>query len=214
MNKITIVEKPDWVSWNDIHDVLVAAHADNKLKGIVMQHQRLSGEEIKQELGSAGVMIIALDGQKVVGVAAIEEKIGKQWYLKGRYGYLCFAGVLPDYRGKGIYTSLIKKREQKAKELNYNLLAFDTHKDNLIVQEIAQKNGYRLVRYFRAQTGDHFNVAMVKWLNGQDAFNKKVKQAYCLSKLLTIIQFKRNGKERTRLTTLVCQGINRWLKVK
>jgi GNAT superfamily N-acetyltransferase len=41
-------------------------------------------------------------------------------------GYLCRAGVLPEYRGMGIQKRLIKAREIQAKRLNWNWLVSDT----------------------------------------------------------------------------------------
>jgi len=42
-------------------------------------------------------------------------------------GYLCRAGVIPTYRGKGLQKRLIKVREQQAKRLNWNWLVTDTY---------------------------------------------------------------------------------------
>ena len=138
---IQIVEKTDWVSWEDIKQCLTEAHAANRAKGIHMAHYQWPAEKIKESLGENGIMLVALDGQKVVGTAAIAEKNGKAWYATGRYAYMCFAGVLPEYCGQGIYKALIEKREQLAKSKDYKVLVLDTHSDNLTIQKTAINNG-------------------------------------------------------------------------
>lgn len=187
-NMIQIVEKPDWVSWEDIKQCLYEAHSVNRAKGINMSHYQWPAEKIKDSLGENGLMLVALDGKKVVGTAAIAEKNGKSWYASGRYAYMCFAGVLPDYGGHGIYKELVKKREEMAESQGYHILLLDTHYHNKKIQIIAKKNGYRLVRFFQVGNRDHFSVVMVKWLG-----EKSYSQWYCLyryqiSKWKTIVR--------------------------
>ena len=163
---IQVIEKPDWVSWDDIRQCLYEAHAVNREKGINMTHYLWSAEKIKGSLGEDGVMLVALDGEKLVGTAAIADKNSNMWYARGRYAYICFDAVLPDYTGIGIFKELDSKREIIAKEKGFPTLVFDTHSRNTHRLIIAKKNDYRLVRFFLAKSKDHYSVVMVKWLNG------------------------------------------------
>lgn len=163
---IQIIEKPDWVSWDDIKQCLYEAHAVNREKGINMAHYQWPAEKIKQSLGENGFMLVAMDGDKLVGTAGIGEKFGNKWYVKGRYAYECYAGVLPEYAGIGIYKMLEIKRESKVREDGYDVLIGDTHSKNAHRIDIALKNGFRLVRFFRAASKDHYSVVIAKWLNG------------------------------------------------
>lgn len=163
---IQIVEKPDWVSWEDIKQCLFEAHSANRKKGINMANHQWPTEKIKDSVGDNGIMLVALDEEKVVGTAAIIEKNKKRWYTQGRYAYMGYAGVLPAYNGKGLYRRFTEKREEIARLRGFEVLVFDTHENNKTVQSIALKNGYRYVRYFRAASMDHYNVVMAKWPNG------------------------------------------------
>jgi GNAT superfamily N-acetyltransferase len=165
-SKIQIVEKPEWVSWEEIKQCMMEAHAVNRAKGINMYHYQWPAEQIREFVGENGVMLVALDGKKVVGTAALVDKEGKAWYARGPYAYLGFDGMLPEYSGKGIYKQLWLRREEIARDKGYDVLLFDTHRKNSRVQKIGIKNGYKKVSFFRAKSGDHFNVIMVKWLNG------------------------------------------------
>lgn len=169
LDELRIIEKPDWVSWDDIRQCLYEAHSVNRAKGINMTHYLWPSAKIKESLGEDGLMLVALDGNKLVGTAAIADKNSNMWYAGGRYAYMCFAGVLPSYKGYGIYKRLIERREEYAKIRGFNVLLFDTHSKNILIQEIAKKNDYRLVRFFLAKNKDHYShysVVMVKWLNG------------------------------------------------
>lgn len=187
--EIKIIEKPDWVSWDDIKHCLYEAHAVNRAKGINMTHYQWSAEKIKQSLGEKGFMLVALDGDKLVGTAGIGEKFGNKWYANGRYAYECFAGVLPEYAGKGIYKMLEIRREEKAKEDGYNVLIGDTHSKNSHRIDIALKNGFQLVRFFRAVSKDHYNVVIAKWLNGNPYPSFYCWMKYQISRIQALIRF-------------------------
>jgi len=186
---IKIIEKPDWVSWEDIKQCLYEAHSVNRAKGINMAHYQWPAEKIKESLGEKGFMLLALDGDKLVGTAGIGEKIGKNWYANGRYAYECFASVLPEYAGKGIYKMLEIRREEKAKEDGYDVLIGDTHSKNYHRIDIALKNGFRLVHFFRAASKDHYNVVIAKWLNGCPYSSFYCRMKFQISKLKSIMRF-------------------------
>lgn len=181
---IQIIEKPDWVSWDDIHDVLDKAHVENRAQGINMSHPSLPGDEICKEIGDTGVMMVALDGQKVVGTAAIIPKNIHKWYAHGRVAYMCLAGVLPSYQGLGVYRKLMEERERIAKTQDYHVLTFDTHVKNTNVQTFAKNNGYKYVRFFKAPQG-HNSIVMAKWLDGCPFTDGFIRRRFKLSKLMT-----------------------------
>ena len=163
-NNIQIIEKPDWISWDDIIKCLFDAHIINREKGINMANYQWPAEKIKESIGDNGVMFVALDGDKLVGTAALAEKKSYHWYSKGKCGYLCFACVIPSYSGLGIYHSLLKKREEIAKNQDFDVLYYDTHCKNEKIITYGEKNGYRKVRFFLTKSKDHHSIVMAKWL--------------------------------------------------
>ena len=190
MSSIEIIEKPEWVSWEDIQECLFKSHAVNRSKGIFMTHYLWSAERIQESLGKNGKMLVALDGDKLVGTAAIGVKRGKTWFVNGQYAYMCFAGVLPEYAGLGIYKGLTKKREELAKTMGFNVLLLDTHSNNKRIQTIAKKNGYQLVRFFRAKSKDHYSVVMVKWVDKSPFPRYYCYWRYLISKIRTLFSTK------------------------
>ena len=161
---IQIIEKPEWVSWDEIHNVLWKAHEKNRQNGIIMALPTLPGNLIREKIEGHGKMLVALDGEKVVGTAALTIKQYSLWCGKGSYAYCCFASVLPEYNGKGIYKALDLKREELALTLQLTRMLGDTHENNKHRLDIAKKAGYKFVDYKYYK--NHYNVVMVKWLNG------------------------------------------------
>ena len=141
-SSIQIVEKPDWVSWDEIHEVLWNAHEQNRKKGVIMSYPSLSGEELKDMIGNHGKMFLALEDNKVVGTLALIVKSGKKWYNTGVYGYLCLGAVLPEYSGKGIYRSLYQVAETSAKQMKLSVLTRDTNENNARMLKITKQEGY------------------------------------------------------------------------
>ena len=196
MDDIRVIEKPDWVSWDAIHALLVSAHADNVGQGIVMRNPTRPGDELEEMIGDDGLMFVALDGDRLVGTAAIIKEQGHAWFNKGPYGHLCLAGVLPGYSGRGIYKSLMRRREEYARAAGLPVLVFDTHRKNRHVQAIASANGFRYVGFLRAFDGSHCNVFMAKWLVADSPSRIYCRIRFVLSKLKTLLitGLRDNGK--------------------
>lgn len=160
-----IIEKPDSLSWDIIHDILWSAHQENRRKGITMKYATLSGDEIRKRIDEhSGHTYVAYSGDEVVGTVSFMVKKKNAWYHKGEYAYLCFEGVKPEYKGKGAYKSLVLFRERIIKELGLKMMLLDTNEDNKRTISLQQKNGFRKIGMH--VWPDHVNVIMARWLYG------------------------------------------------
>ena len=183
------MEKPDWISWDNIRQCLYEAHVVNREKGINMTHYQWPCEKIMDYVGEKGLILVALDGKQLIGTAAFAEKDGNLWYNKGRYAYICFDSVIPKYAGKGVFKYLDAKREELARQKGYSVLVFDTHSKNIRRREIAVEQGYQYVSFFRGKNIDHYSVVMAKWLNENPYSRWHCFYFYQKSRLKTIIKF-------------------------
>lgn len=68
---------------------------------------------------------IAFDGKTAAAFAGIRASS-----RDAGYGYLCLAGVLPEYRGLGLQQRLIKTRCRKAKSLGWTHVVTEVISDN------------------------------------------------------------------------------------
>lgn len=163
-NDLQIIEKPDWVSWDDIHEILWEAHAENRAKGVYMRYPSLPGNEIRQRIEGKGKMFVAVEKEKLIGTAALVFKDKSLWCGKGTYGYCCFASVLPSKQGGGVYKALCDHREQLARNAGVDRMLMDTNENNKLECSIVKKAGYKPVGM--SFWNDHYNIVFVKWLDG------------------------------------------------
>lgn len=180
-----IIEKPDWVTWNQIQEVVSAAHKQNWERGVVMLNSKLTGEGMSSKLGSTGKMFVALDGEKVVGTAGFKIKEASLWFGTQNFGYCCFAAILPEYNGKGLYKQLCEVREKYAVSQGLEMLMFDTHEKNSRVIQVNRHAGYELVDYKPCK--GHNNVVMVKWLSICPYSKKTLARHYWIEKMRVTI---------------------------
>ena len=176
-----IVPKPDSVSWETIRQVIWQAHADNRVKGIYMRHFQLSAEAIRERIeAEGGQLFVALCGDRVVGTAAVVPRYFKLWCGEGMYAYCCFAAVLPECRGRGIYRALCQVREDYARSASFRWMLFDVHERNTRLLAISRQKGYRPVgcQFW----DDHYNYLMAKWLTGTPPASWHCRVRFALSK--------------------------------
>ena len=161
---VVICEKPDSVSWEQISEVLVESHAENRQNGVYMPYPHLPPDEIRKKIEGRGIMLVAMMDEKLVGTAAMVFLNKKLWCGSGKYAYCCFASILPEYNGKGIYKEMCRIQEEMAREAGLNMMMFDTHEKNSRNLGHSIKAGYKFVdlKFYR----DHYNVVMVKGLDG------------------------------------------------
>ena len=208
---IQIIEKPDWVSWDDIHEVLWEAHSKNRENGVIMSYPSLTGEEIQHMIGDHGKLFLAIQDKRVVGTLALIVKSGKRWYNSGEYGYLCFGAVIPEYSGKGIYRSLYQLAETTAKQMKLPVLTRDTNEKNARMLKITKQEGYYYVEY-RVHKG-HNSIVRAKWLVSCPFTDKQINRYYRFSWLLARLRYNKRGEERSHITTAICQRLNNRLMV-
>ena len=189
MENISIVQKPDWVSWDEIHDVLAEAHAENRKKGVIVAYSVQEGDQIRGIIeDSGGALFVALDGKKVVGTAGVELKQMNEWYCHGTAAFYIFAAILPAYRGQGIYKKLMEARDAWTRE-RVPVIVSATHYHNKRVMEVLGKTGFRKV-WFKAAT-DHYNVFWAKWIGGKCPYPDYVcRIRYCISRTYGLVRYR------------------------
>lgn len=188
MEEIRIQEKPDWVEWNDIHDILFNAHKANRDRGIFMRTSVLTGEELKKRLGD-GICLVAFVGGKLAGTASIKFIQRNRWYAHEVIGDLMLIGILPEYKGLGIYKRLYTSLEDIAKQNKLNILELDTNENNITMQKISLGWGFKYVSMFASPYVKHYSVVMAKWLNGcpySDLYLKIRYAVFCMKFKLRI----------------------------
>ena len=185
---IEIIEKPDWVTWDVIHDVLASAHADNIRIGIRNALPARSAEELCNFIGDRGKIYIAYTDGEVVGTGAIIKVQRAFWCGKQEYGYFCLASVLPEYRNKGIHIKIHNALEDEAKKMGLKCVFFDAHEHNNKILDIQKKRGFMPIGLIVCK--DHYNIIMMKWFSGCPYPSWYCRCQYLLRKFYKKLRFK------------------------
>lgn len=173
---IRILEKPDWITWESVHDLLWEAHQSNREKGIIMKYPSLSGQEIQKRVEGNGKMFVAIQNDRLVGCAAAIIKTSNVWFSGNRFVYLCFVGIHPNNKKLGLYSKLIRAVESYREEIVSDLIVFDTHRGNSRMIRINEKNGYQKVMI--KMWGGHESVVLAKWYEKCPFSNVFIKKMY------------------------------------
>ena len=195
MEEIRVMEKPDWVSWDDIHELLLAAHKKNIAKGMVMRFPQMTGSEVKKKVGDNGLCLVALDGHKVVGTTSVCLYEGKAWFGKNKTVAHCMlTGILPQYQGIGIQEEMNIIRNVYVTQKKADLLHADTAENNIIVRKKAKMSGFVEVAYMSCK--GHYSVVFVKWLKDNPFPLWYCRMRFFLSKWYVKSRFKESGQKR------------------
>ena len=213
MKEITIMEKPEWISWDDIHELLLAAHKKNIEKGIIMGYAQMSGEEIRKKLGKEGVCWVALCGDKLVGTNSVTFFRGKGWWNYGKtVAHGCFTGILQEYQGIGILDEFYKRYREYILSKGVDFSEGDTAEDNHIMRKILEKRGAKTVSYYSTRS-NHYNVRIVIWLKRCPFSDKYIERRFKISKFLTKLQYKPGRIKRNIFISFACARIKQLMKI-
>ena len=214
MEEIKVMPKPDWVSWDDIHELLLKAHKKNIEQGIILGYPQMSGEKIKQKLGEEGCCWVALDGDKLVGTTSVTYFQGKSWWNRGKkVAHGCFTGILREYQGIGIIEELNAKKYEHIRSMGVDMTEGDTAETNYTVLKVYGKDGYKMVSYY-APNSNHNSVRIAKWLNGCPFSDKFINRRFKIARFLTRMQYKPGKVERSRVISFFCKAAKNKLLIR
>ena len=184
MDKFLYLEKPDWVSWSEVHDCLYKAHSVNRKKGLSMTNIALNVEELKKKVGD-GYCFVALDGKNVVGVACLKFFKPNRWWTKDKVAYTMLDGILPEYRGTDVFFGLEEIRNKYISNEGVRIRQCNTAENNKTVIRLCVRGGYKLVQYSATGKGsDYYSVIMVLWEDGCPYSDRFITFMYKLSKYI------------------------------
>jgi GNAT superfamily N-acetyltransferase len=102
-------------------------------------------------------VIVAYESEIPLGCGAIKEYAQDTMEVKRMY-------VLPDRRGQGIASSILKALEQWAGELHYKKCLLETGKRQSKAIALYKKNGYQIIPNFGQYVGVENSVCFEKML--------------------------------------------------
>ncbi len=94
---------------------------------------------------------VLIDGDRLIGTAAIsfdgEETYNTiyegNWSSTGRYAVIHRIAIDREYKGKGFSSVIIQNAEAMCNEKEVRSIRVDTHRDNISMQKMLLKNGFK-----------------------------------------------------------------------
>jgi len=187
---IKVIEKPDFVGWDELAECQRLAHESNMVDGVHMQCADYTTEELRNAVKD-GVTFVALDeNDGLAGMLSVEYRGVDRWWHKGKGAYICYVAVLPRYKGCGVYRKLSQKAEEKIDTDGVAVEYLNTHIGNKAAQRAYKKDGYRKVRFSPGSGTDYYSVEMAKWIGGRAKNNIICSLMYCLTEIIVRILYK------------------------
>lgn len=190
--KIDICIRPDWVTYEDIHNLLAVAHEENRRQGFVVKTSEMDAEALEKHIGPEGRCFVALDGDQLVGVTAVRIVSRSRRFVKGRVADQILSAVRPGYTGMRISSSLHEQVIAFAREHGLNQIEFRTAENNHKMQKVGLKWGFHYVDFVLYPNQDHYTAVLSKWLDGCPYSAGLLKGYYELKKAYTKFRWKIN----------------------
>ena len=160
-----MMPKPDWVSWEDIQQLLLKANKVNEKNGFSMVGLTSSPEELEKEVEN-GLCVVAMHGDKLVGVSACSFNCTQRWYNKTEKSARKFmSGIMKSYQGCGILGEIDKVLDNYIKNSGCGFIVASTAVMNTAIRKQAQLGGYKELTYISFPDTLYYSVIFGKWLN-------------------------------------------------
>lgn len=146
MGSVRVLQKPEMVSYDDIHDIIVSAHAslDN---GITLNSTKLTGSDLSRIIGHSGICLVAYLDNRLAGTASICWEQIDRWGYHEIFGTVRFLAVEPWARGKGIGTALMREVISICSAQNRKSI-LSTVYNNKVAKALYRKNNYIPIRHY------------------------------------------------------------------
>jgi hypothetical protein len=184
MSEIQFMEKPDWVSWDQVCECIREANTVNDKKGFHMLFSDITPDEMKEDLKN-GKCIVALYNNKVIGTTSYKIRNLRKWYAWGKVIYHSYEGIRPEYRGTDVYFRLTELKDKYVRESGIKTYQCHTAEGNKTMIKINKMYGFKLVLFKPTGKGaDYYSVTMVKWEEGCPFPDRFVNFMFNLSKFI------------------------------
>ncbi|MCR5450828.1 MAG: GNAT family N-acetyltransferase [Solobacterium sp.] len=194
MSEIRIVEKPDEISYDDLHELIYLSHAENRQNGFNVATAEMSGEELEAHIGKGGKCFVTMDGDKPVGMTAV--RVRKNHYGPGQAVEQILVAVLPEYRRKGISTLMHEEVVRYARENRIPVIQVRTAANNKNMQKTCLSWGFQYIDFMSFSGIDHYTVVLMKWLDKEPSNLMGMKMRYYLKRLYVMAKYAPGKKKR------------------
>ena len=204
MSNIKIVEKPEFISWEEITDVIHDAYAEREKQNLHFAAFKSTPKENAQKIID-GKCFVALDGSKVEGVVFLScpscpyliNKNGQgKWYCDKNYGKVINLAVKEKYKSRGIGRKLLERLIEECKKQKLDSIMIDTSSKLKRLNKFYDSYGFKKVDYISWPTTNYYTIVRRLCLNGKKYNSLYRYIRYYFSRIKTKITIDIDGKKR------------------
>lgn len=212
MEEIKVMPKPDWVSWEDIHQLLLKANETNEKKGFSVAGLTCSPEELEKQMKN-GLCVIAMHGNKLVGVSACSLNCTKRWYnKKSKSARKFLSGILKSYQGCGVLGEIDKVLNDYIKSCGCDFIVASTAEQNIAMRTKSKMGGYKELTFISFPDTRYYSVIFGLWLGKCPFSDSYIRFRFWLSKIYTKTRYKVGREERFRFLSKIWKALKRLSK--
>lgn len=184
---LSIMLKPDYISWFEITELLHLAYAEHAIQGLEYSACSQSASQTCERVGDGLCIIAMLDG-KLVGTATL--------HLREKVAHLCQFAVHPDYRNYGIGSRLEEYIFELALSYKKESLVCDTSEEANRIVRWYVKNGWQKIAMTSHSTTNFYSICFRKPVCGRKYSWMKSWLRFIVSSIYCKLRLKRNGEKR------------------
>ena len=134
-----------------IMEIVKQAQEYFKSQGIDQWQNNYPNEEVINNDINNGESYVMLDEDNIIATTVIsfrkeksyENIIDGKWITNSDYGVIHRIAVDNTHKGKGLSHKIIKYAEEVCKQNNVHSIKVDTHEENIPMQSLLKKNGFK-----------------------------------------------------------------------
>lgn len=190
MEEIRVMEKPDWISWDEVQECIHNAQLTNNKKGFDMRFGHFTGEELRKRIGDGHCFVVLNQQNKVVGTVSLKVSKISYWWHKGEAGFHCYEAVDPAYRGTDVYFDMHAALMKKEKTLGLKVLWATTAEKNEVIIKASSKAKWKCVQSKASSGCDYYSVILAKWVEGCPYSDSFVNFMFRMSRMAIRVLYK------------------------
>ena len=183
MSAIQYIRKPEEITYDEIFDLVYAAHDGNRKQGLVINPGMRSGADFEKHLGDRSLCMVAMDGDRMVGTMSVRIEQGTRRLTKNMLtGYMMNLAVNEEYRGRGIGSELMNRLCDYAAGEGAKAAVFYVVARNKAVK-LYKELGFIEADFLARRTLKQNSIYMLKWLGKPGYPDWAVKLYYTVRKV-------------------------------
>lgn len=197
---LVIIPKPDYISWEEITQLLHLGYSERANEGLNYSATHQSVEKTIARVGDGVCLVALLDG-KLIGTESynlIKKKNlkWKKWYQDEEYFYLHSLTVHPDYKRKGIGLKIRNYIRDEAIKNSVGSLISDTSEDAKWLISWYDRLGHKKVGCVSHLGTNYYSVVMRTPISGKKYSDRYRMFRFYLSYFFCRVISKEDGRWR------------------